>query len=79
MKFPTKLFVKNIKVDEIVLKDGFRFIKPYTHTFQMWVKQRWIGKTLQEIYLDEFTMPNEIAVVKQELFVFNNFQGKINI
>eukprot|EP01080_Neovahlkampfia_damariscottae_P004849 gene4849-8434_t len=72
MQFPTKLFVKKVKTDEIVIKNGFRFIKPYTHTFKMYVKQRWIGKTLQQVYEDEFSMPNQIA----EKLIFD---GKILI
>lgn len=33
---------------------GLRRVKPYYFTFKTWVKGRWIGKTLVEIFTTEF-------------------------
>lgn len=33
---------------------GLRRVKPYYFTFKTWVKGRWVGKTLVEIFTTEF-------------------------
>ncbi|KAF0684341.1 Aste57867_23654 [Aphanomyces stellatus] len=34
--------------------DGFRYVAPYEHTFQVYVKARWFGKTLLQMFVEEF-------------------------
>ena len=35
-------------------EQGLRRVKPYYFTFKTWVKGRWIGKTLVEVFTTEF-------------------------
>ena len=37
-----------------VVKHGLRFIKPYDHEFTTFVKRRWIGKSLLDVFSAEF-------------------------
>ncbi|OQR86176.1 hypothetical protein ACHHYP_10846 [Achlya hypogyna] len=37
-----------------VAKDGYRHVAPYEHTFQVHVKERWLGKSLLDLFLVEF-------------------------
>lgn len=39
---------------EIDSEKGLRRVKPYYFTFKTWVKGRWVGKTLIEIFTTEF-------------------------
>ncbi|CAK4080049.1 unnamed protein product [Aphanomyces euteiches] len=34
--------------------EGFRYVLPYEHKFEVYVKARWFGKTLLHLFLDEF-------------------------
>ncbi|ETV79503.1 hypothetical protein, variant 1 [Aphanomyces astaci] len=34
--------------------DGFRYVAPYKHKFQVHVKARWFGKTLLQMFVEEF-------------------------
>ncbi|RHY28532.1 hypothetical protein DYB32_005904 [Aphanomyces invadans] len=34
--------------------DGFRYVAPYKHTFQVHVKARWFGKALLQMFVEEF-------------------------
>ena len=43
-----------IKETEYVLKNGLRFVTPYAYTFRVFTKQRWLGKTLMQLFTDEF-------------------------
>ena len=44
-----------VTVQPLSSGDGFvRSIEPYTHTFHAHVKARWIGKSLLDVYCDEF-------------------------
>lgn len=37
-----------------VLRDGLRFVKPYSHEFKTFAKRRWIDKKLLDVFQTEF-------------------------
>lgn len=41
----------NYTIDQ---EKGLRRVEPYYFTFKTWVKGRWVGKTLVEIFTTEF-------------------------
>lgn len=36
------------------IRDGLRFVKPYEHEFVAFVKRRWVGQTLIDVFSKEF-------------------------
>lgn len=36
------------------IRDGLRFVKPYWYTYRTFCKERWIGKTLLQVFQKEF-------------------------
>eukprot|EP01080_Neovahlkampfia_damariscottae_P007213 gene7213-11529_t len=40
--------------DEYIFENGLRIVKPYYHDFETFVKKRWEGKKVIEMYLKEF-------------------------
>ena len=35
-------------------REGLRCVKPYYFTYEVNVKGRWVGKTIKELYTNEF-------------------------
>jgi 23S rRNA-/tRNA-specific pseudouridylate synthase len=47
---------------DFVVKDGIRFVKPYSKIRKSFAKERWFGKSLLESYTLEFSMPEHICI-----------------
>lgn len=52
-KVPNRELLKGAEYT-IDYEKGLRRVKPYYFTFKTWVKGRWIGKTLIEVFTTEF-------------------------
>ncbi|KAL7716518.1 RNA pseudouridylate synthase [Entamoeba marina] len=38
----------------VLIENGIRYIQPYFHTYIVRAKDRWIGKTIQQVFVEEF-------------------------
>ena len=47
-------------VIDFVVKEGVRFVKPYSKTHSTFAKERWYGRELLSCYMDEFSIPEYI-------------------
>ncbi|XP_063716302.1 pseudouridylate synthase RPUSD2-like isoform X3 [Symsagittifera roscoffensis] len=50
---------------EYVFRDGLRFVNPYYYTFKSYVKKRWVGSKLKDIYVNEFRGESEETLLKR--------------
>ncbi|KAI5963252.1 uncharacterized protein KGF55_003044 [Candida pseudojiufengensis] len=61
--------------DTFMVENGFRKIIPYYTTYQTHAKERWVGKTLTQIYSSEFGESEENIlqdISENRLYVINN-------
>ena len=52
----------NMNPDEAVIKEGFRFVKPYIRDYRVNCKGRWMGMKLADAYCEEFSVPRDVCV-----------------
>lgn len=69
---------ERMKEAEYVVKDGMRCVLPYFYKQTVSVKERWFGRTLQGVFLNEFSVsPNyfDKALKRGDIYV-NDFTGE---
>jgi hypothetical protein len=52
----------NMNPDEAVVRDGYRFVKPFIRDYRVHCKGRWIGQSLLDAYCSEYSVPTDVCV-----------------
>ncbi|KAI3385908.1 hypothetical protein SNEBB_002827, partial [Seison nebaliae] len=58
---------KKCKRDIYVIKRNLRFVIPYYHEWKTYAKERWFGRTLLDIYTNEFSRATANTNVKEAI------------
>jgi hypothetical protein len=58
--------------DEAVVKDGYRFVKPFIRDYRVHCKGRWIGQSLLDSYCSEYSVPTDVCVSEFVLLLMEN-------
>lgn len=74
-RFKANLEKTPLNLSDYYIENGIRKVYPYPFTFSAFCKERWIGKTLNELFTTEFRALSPDSIVNE----FNQFKQSFNL
>ncbi|KAL0482529.1 bifunctional protein RIB2 [Acrasis kona] len=70
----SRIIKGNPNQDEVIVKEGYRFIKPFERKYEVKCKGRWMGRKLLDTYMYEYTVPEDVCkdMIKKGLIKVND-------